>query len=64
MSLYSTKFGDIKMHSNNDNKLWNFLKKDTSFIIFVLTSIGTILTLIIKGLELTYRYASVTTHFI
>lgn len=61
MSLYSTKFGDIKMHSNNDNKLWNFLKKDTSFIIFVLTSIGTILTLIIKGLELTYRYARYTT---
>ena len=49
------------MHSNNDNKLWDFLKKDTSFIIFVLTSIGTSLTLIIKGLELTYRYARYTT---
>lgn len=49
------------MHSNNDNKLWDFLKKDISFIIFVLTSMGTILTLIIKGLELTYRYARYTT---
>lgn len=45
------------MQSNNDNRLWDFLKKDTSFIIFVLTSVGTILTLIIKGLELAYRYA-------
>lgn len=45
------------MQSNNYNGLWDFLKKDTSFIIFILTSIGTLLTLIIKGLELTYRYA-------
>lgn len=45
------------MQSNDNNGLWDFLKKDTSFIIFILTSIGTILTLIIKGLELTYRYA-------
>lgn len=49
------------MQSNNDNRLWDFLKKDTSFIIFVLTSVGTILTLIIKGLELAYRYARYTT---
>ncbi len=55
------RFGDKKMRSNNDNKLWKILKKDTSFIIFILTSIGTILTLIIKGLELTYRYARYTT---
>lgn len=30
-------------------KLWELLKKDSALIIFILSSIGTVLTIVIKG---------------
>ena len=38
-------------------KLWELLKKDSALIIFILSSIGTVLTIVIKGLEIIYKYA-------
>ena len=38
-------------------KLWELLKKDSALTIFILSSIGTALTMLIKGLEIIYKYA-------